>query len=66
VDFSIINGAPFVTRESTADPLYLAHRRVVRDAAIAFDDIREPSGSLYHQPLIEPVPADTALIEPEP
>jgi hypothetical protein len=66
VDFSIINGAPFVTRESTADPLYLAHRRVVRDAVIAFNDIREPSGSLYDRPLIEPAPTDAALVEPGP
>lgn len=64
VDFSIVNGAPYIARESAASTLYLAHRRVVRDATIAFDDIREPDGSLFDTPLIEPETNDTALVEP--
>lgn len=64
VDFSIFNGAPYIVRENAADALYLAHRRVVRDAAIAFEDIREPDGSIYDTPLLQPDQTDTTLVEP--
>jgi hypothetical protein len=64
VDFSIVNGAPYIARESTAQTLYLAHRRVVREAVVAFQDIREPDASLYDTPLIEPEKDDTTLVEP--
>ena len=65
VDFSVIDGAPYVTRESTADTLYLPHRRVVRNAVIAFQDIHEPT-SFYDTPLVEPDPTDAPLVEPRP
>ena len=64
VDFSILDGAPYITRESAVDTLYLAHHRVVREAAIAFEDIREPDGSIYDTPLLEPQADETALVEP--
>jgi hypothetical protein len=64
VDFSILNGAPYITRESAADTLYLAHRRVVRDATIAFEDIQEPTSTIYDVPLIAPGVQDTTLVEP--
>jgi hypothetical protein len=66
VDFSILGGAPYITRESTGDTLYLSHRRVVRGAAIAFEGIREPDGTIYDVPLIEPEIKDTTLVEPSP
>lgn len=64
VDFAVIDGAPFVTSESTADPLYLPHRRVVHNAVIAFENIREPDATIYDQPLIEPDAAGVTLTEP--
>jgi len=64
VDFSIVDGAPYIARESAERTLYLAHRRVVHDAVIAFEKIREPGDSPYDEPLVEPEQDDTALIEP--
>lgn len=66
VDFSIVNGAPYITRESSVDTLYLTHHRVVREATIAFEDIREPDGTIYDTPLVEPEIEDTTLVEPSP
>ena len=60
----MINGAPFVTRESSDEPLYLAHHRVVRDAVIAFENITEPDGSVYDRPLVTPSETDSTLAEP--
>jgi hypothetical protein len=59
------NGQPFVTRESTDDTLYLPHRRVVRDAVIAFENISEPGDSIYDRPLLTPAQADDTLMEPQ-
>jgi hypothetical protein len=64
VDFSIVNGAPYIARERAEQTLYLAHHRVVRNAVVAFENIREPDGSLYDTPLIEPETDDTTLVEP--
>lgn len=66
IDFSTVDGAPYIARESTASTLYLEHKRVVREATIAFENIREPSGSLYGMPLVEPDPSDASLVEPDP
>lgn len=66
VDFSILEGAPYITRESAFDTLYLAHRRVVRKAIIAFEDIQERGSTIYDVPLIEPNAQDTTLVEPGP
>lgn len=65
VDFSIVNGTPFLSRESAGRTLYLAHQRVVREATIAFEDIREPSDSIYDRPLLRPDATDTTLVEPD-
>ncbi|HZV77240.1 MAG TPA: hypothetical protein VFF63_05765 [Candidatus Babeliales bacterium] len=65
VDFLIVDGAPYIARESAAAMLYLAHKRVVRDATIAFENIHEPSGSLYDEPLVEPAATATTLTEPQ-
>jgi len=64
IDFSVINGVPYVATETTPDTLYLPHHRVVRDAVIAFNDIAEPGASIYHEPLIEPKVTGSALLEP--
>ncbi|MFY9884602.1 MAG: hypothetical protein WAL67_14145 [Candidatus Cybelea sp.] len=66
IDFSIVDGAPYIARESAAATLYLQHKRVVREASIAFEDIREPNGSLYGEPLVEPAATDTATTLTEP
>ena len=66
VDFSILDGAPYITRESTGDTLYLPHRRIVRNATIAFEDVREPDATIYDVPLIEPDVQETTLVEPGP
>lgn len=64
VDFSILDGAPYITRESAVSTLYLAHRRIVREATIAFEDIHERSSTIYDVPLIEPDDQDSMLVEP--
>ena len=57
IDFSVVDGAPFVARETADATLFLAHRRVVRDARISFDDIHEADGSyIVNKPLLEPDP----------
>jgi hypothetical protein len=65
IEFSVENGQPFVTRESTDDTLYLPHRRVVRDAVIAFENISEPGDSIYDRPLLTPAQEDDTLMEPQ-
>jgi hypothetical protein len=65
VDFSVIDGAPFIVREAADQTLYLSHKRVVRDTVISFESIREPSASIYDQPLIEPRASASDLTEPE-
>lgn len=66
VDFEIINGAPYISREAAAATLYMAHRRVIKDAVVAFEDIREPDGHIYGTPLIQPNVTDDSLVEPRP
>lgn len=63
VDFSVVAGAPYIERESADATLYLAHRRVVHDATIAFEDVREPS-SIYDEPLVTRARNDDTLTEP--
>lgn len=63
IDFSIAGEAPYIARESADATLYLAHRRVVRDATIAFENVREPS-SIYDEPLVAPALKDDTLTEP--
>jgi hypothetical protein len=65
VDFSVLDGAPYIAHESTAATLYLSHRRVVQNAAIAFDDIREPGTNIFDEPIVTPEQDETALVEPQ-
>jgi hypothetical protein len=65
VDFSVIAGAPFIREESAGETLYLAHRRVVRDARISFENVAQGGGAIYDKPLIAPDNSDTTLTEPE-
>jgi hypothetical protein len=64
IDFVVRDGAPYVAREAAGATLYLPHRRVVRDAAIAFENVDESDGSFLHRPLIEPENDDYTLSEP--
>lgn len=63
VDFSIVDGVPYISRETAGRTLHLAHRRVVRDATIAFENVREPQG-IYDEPLVTPELRDDTLVEP--
>jgi hypothetical protein len=64
IDFLVVDGSPFVTRESADATLYLPHNRVVHNAVIAFQAIHEPYASIYDRPLITPDAADLTLTEP--
>ncbi len=66
IDFAVIAGAPFISQESAAATLYLAHRRVVRNATITFQNIGEAGGTIYDMPLVTPETESTTLIEPAP
>jgi len=63
ITFSIASGAPVIESEVADATLYMAHKRVVRDASIAFDDIAERR-SIVGRPLIEPDITETTLVEP--
>lgn len=63
IDFSVVDGAPYIRDEYTAQVLYLRHRRVVRDAVVAFEDIHEPV-TAYDAPLIAPDDSSATLVEP--
>ncbi|MBV9027771.1 MAG: hypothetical protein JO311_04090 [Candidatus Eremiobacteraeota bacterium] len=64
VNFTTIDGAPYISRESAMSSLYLAHRRIVRNAVIAFENIRQWDGSIYGKPLVSPETDDNSLTEP--
>lgn len=64
VSFAVAGGYPYVATERADAELRLPHRRVVRDAAIAFENVREPSGSIFDAPVIAPDDNGTALLEP--
>jgi hypothetical protein len=64
VEFSVIDGAPYIARETAARTLYMPHRRVVRDAVISFENVRESSLTVYDRPLITPNLSDDRLVEP--
>jgi len=66
IAFTLYDGAPVIASESADATLYLAHRRVVRNAAIAFTGFHEPSGSLVDEPLLAPEVDDSTLVEPPP
>jgi hypothetical protein len=64
ISFATFEGAPVIASETAAAALYLPHRRVVRDASIAFVNVHEPSGTPIGEPLVEPQVEDGALLEP--
>lgn len=64
ISFTLFDGAPVIASEDADATLYLAHRRVVRDASIAFENLREPSGSPVDEPIVEPQVEGGALVEP--
>lgn len=63
VDFSVVDGAAYIEREIAGETLRLPHRRVVRDATISFENVREPT-SIYDEPLLTPALKDGTLTEP--
>ncbi len=64
VNFVVVDGAPFISSEIANSTLYLTHRRVVRDAVIAFEQINTSGDSPIGTPLVEPEVTETTLIEP--
>lgn len=64
IEFSVVSGVPFIRQESADATLYLAHRRVVRDALISFEDVAVASSTIYDVPLIAPDATPTTLTEP--
>ncbi|HVR47835.1 MAG TPA: hypothetical protein VMT95_14480 [Candidatus Binatia bacterium] len=66
IDFAVRDGAPYIASESAAATLYMEHRRVVRHAVIAFEDVGEPSETIYDKPLVTPEATDTASTLTEP
>ncbi len=63
IDYTVIDGAPYIQRERADAVLYMQHRQVVRGAQIAFDDIHEGAGFM-NEPLIQSDATDTDLEEP--
>ena len=64
ISFALFDGAPVIASEKAGATLYLSHRRVVRDATIAFQDFHEPSGSPVGEPLVQPQADEDSLLEP--
>ncbi len=66
IDFSVVRGAPFIRDERANATLYLAHRQVVRDALISFENVAVAGATIYDMPLVAPEATPTTLIEPLP
>jgi hypothetical protein len=64
VSFTVANGAPLIVSESTPSTLYLAHKHVVHDAVISFQQVRDSDDSLIDKPLVEPEANEATLVEP--
>lgn len=64
IDFAVVDSVPLVVREAAAATLYLPHRRVVREATVAFENIRTDETSIFNRPLITPETTGTTLVEP--
>lgn len=63
INFTLDGAAPLISSESTGQPLYLAHKRVVTNATISFVDVRE-NHAFLGSPLLTPPVTDTTLLEP--
>lgn len=64
VIFAVQNGAPLISSEVAEATLYLAHRHVVHDAVISFEQVRDSDDALIDKPLVEPEADETTLLEP--
>lgn len=65
VDFTVSDGCPYILDEKAQARLYLAHRHVVQNAVIAFENVHDAGAdSLFHRPLIEYDPDANTLVEP--
>jgi hypothetical protein len=65
IDFAVNAGCPYIADERAQATLYLAHRRVVRNAVVEFENVRNSGDdSFFHRPLIEPEEDATTLVEP--
>jgi hypothetical protein len=64
VKFTILDGVPFISSEMADSTLYLKPHRVVRNAVIAFEQIKTSDDSVIGRPLVEPDVTETTLIEP--
>lgn len=65
IDFSIRDGCAYIANEEAQATLFLAHRHVVHNAVISFENVRDASNdSFFHRPLIEGDPSTNALVEP--
>lgn len=65
IDFNVDAGCPYIADEKAQAALYLPHRRVVHNATIAFDNVRDAAGdSFFHRPLIQYDSDATTLVEP--
>ncbi len=64
VSFSLFAGAPVIASEAADATLYLPHRRVLREAFIAFENVHEPNGSPVGEPLVPPQVDEDSLLEP--
>jgi hypothetical protein len=64
IDFTTVDGAPFIARETTVAALALEHRRVVTNASITFTDIQTANGSIYDRAIIQPDEIGPTLEEP--
>jgi hypothetical protein len=65
IDFSVLHGAPFIQDEHANQTLFLPHRRVVRNATITFENVRDGSESTpFDSALVQPPDTQTSLVEP--
>jgi hypothetical protein len=64
IGFSLFNGAPVIADERADATLYLPHRRTVREAEIAFEDVHERGKTIVGEPLVEPEAGEGTLTEP--
>jgi hypothetical protein len=63
INFTLDDGAPLIANESADKPLYLAQQRIVTNATVSFDDVRE-NHDFIGVPLLTPPITDATLVEP--
>ncbi len=65
VDFSTLDGAPYVTSESADGVLSFPHNRSIVDLHVAFENVHEQSGLAFDSPLVD-IELTGAIEEPKP